>query len=1606
MKRRSMQTRRTNRRRLRTELLEDRRLLATLDLLPNLAGTTTTEEGTDTVVVVTAGSTTRIRTEVNTSETPVQTFQLNFSRSNAGLVINTFTIANPPFNFPFNSGLNSTAGDFTVGGGFADDMGPDELPVPPIRVFGTFDVTVPTAPGDYRLTQEFTTGNENTNTALSDAAGQPIPITSFGDLILRVEGSTNLPKVNFTNVTDTLGENAGVVMLRVDLSAASATDVSIPFTTSGTATSGTDFTISASPLVIPAGSTSGMISVTVTDDTVADGTASETIIVTLGNPTGAQLDARSVFTLNIVDNDLTGAATLDLVPTTGTVTTENGRSVITVTPGTTVNVRSEVPSAARGVQTFQLNFSNSDPALVLNTFVIANPPFNFPFNAGLNSAAGDFLVGGGFADDMGPDELPVPPTRAFGTFNVVAPTAPGDYRLTQNFTTGTETTNTSLGDVNGTPLNITDFGDLIIRVMGDTPPPGPVVKFTTVTDTLGENAGVVMLRVDLSATSTTAVTIPFTTSGTATLGTDFTIATSPLVIPAGSTSGTIAVTVIDDTAIETPPTETIVVTLGTPSGATLDAASVFTLNVVDNDVPAGTAATLDLVPTTGTVTTENGRSVITVTPGTTVNVRSEVPSAARGVQTFQLNFSNSDPALVLNTFVIANPPFNFPFNAGLNSAAGDFLVGGGFADDMGPDELPVPPTRPFGTFNVIAPTTPGDYRLTQNFTTGTETTNTSLGDVNGTPLNITDFGDLIIRVSAPPVPTVTLGATPINVTEGAASNTVTLTATLSAAATSAISIPYTVTGTATTGTDFTVAPAAFNFAVGATTATITVTVIDDTLDEPETPETVIVTLNPAATVATLGANASQTVNIVDNDPVTVVPTVTLGANPINITEGATANTVTLTATLSAAATAATTIPYTITGTATTGTDFTATPAAFNFAAGATTATITITVIDDQLDEPVTPETIIVTLNPAAGVATLGANASQTVNIVDNDPVAVVPTVTLGANPINITEGATANTVTLTATLSSAATAATTVPYTITGTATTGTDFTVTPAAFNFAVGATTATITITVIDDQLDEPETPETVIVTLNPAATVATLGANASQTVNIVDNDPVGVIPTVTLGANPINITEGATANTVTLTATLSAAATAATTIPYTITGTATSGTDFTVAPAAFNFAVGATTATITVTVIDDLIDEPAAPETVIVTLNPAAGVATLGANASQTVNISDNDPVDQTPTVTLGVGNLTVTEGGSRVVTATLSAAATTALSIPYTISGTATNGTDFTVTPATFNFAVGATTATITVNTIDDAVIEATETVIVTLGTATGVNPGTNLSQTVQIVDNDAPLGNRIVSLGVASGVAVAPNDGLPTAIIFKAEVNSTLTVGEVGVSSFSDNLRLLDGDLNPVSGIGGRNANGVFQAELTAGQMYGLIINSSRVDDQGTIVFLRSSAGPGGISGENTTNLFNRSDVNGNGVATAEDALMVINQLNRQLVGEGEQAAPGSQAAGFYDVNGDGTISAADALEIIHELARDMAGGEGEQIVGATATTSGSSDSLSTLGDSESVDETTQMAAQSPTSTSERKPILVVNVDSSEGSVAENVDELLSDSSFLGELLLG
>lgn len=226
---------------------------------------------------------------------------------------------------------------------------------------------------------------------------------------------------------------------------------------------------------------------------------------------------------------------------------------------------------------------------------------------------------------------------------------------------------------------------------------------------------------------------------------------------------------------------------------------------------------------------------------------------------------------------------------------------------------------------------------------------------------------------------------------------------------------------------------------------------------------------------------------------------------------------------------------------------------------------------------------------------------------------------------------------------------------------------------------------------------------------------------------------LPVVTITApDPDALEEGPVAGSFKVQRT--GATTADLTVAVTVGGTATNGTDDDSIPTSIVIPAGSASVTIPVTPHDDATLEP--DETVIVTI--AAGTYTIGAPSSATVVIHDNDAP---PVVTVAATTPDASEAGPTAGVFTFTRAGkitlATALTVRFSVTGTAASGVDFVSIGASVTIPAGATSATKSVTPIDDALLDPDETVVVTVTADPAYTVGAASTATVTIEDDEAP-----------------------------------------------------------------------------------------------------------------------------------------------------------------------------------------------------------------------------------------------------------------------------
>jgi hypothetical protein len=440
-----------------------------------------------------------------------------------------------------------------------------------------------------------------------------------------------------------------------------------------------------------------------------------------------------------------------------------------------------------------------------------------------------------------------------------------------------------------------------------------------------------------------------------------------------------------------------------------------------------------------------------------------------------------------------------------------------------------------------------------------------------------------------------------------------------------VTIDYMTTdGSATAGEDYTAVEGSLVIPAGSSSATLDVPILNDALDEEEESFTVVLS-NPVAAILSDDTGVGT---ITDNDPQPQ-----LSIRDASALENA--GQLSFTVNLSAVSGRDVEVSYaTQNGSAQAGSDYEQTSGTLRIPAGQNAGTITVALQDDELPENI--EVFTLQLTEAAGaVITDGTGEGE---ILDDD----IPSVSVG----DIDTGEGAGTIAFVVSLDREAAVAVTVSYaTEDGTAVSGEDYTAANGEVTIPVGASSNTVSVTVLNDVVDEgPETFNLVLLEAENAVIIDSVG-----TATLADNDPAPVLSVQ-------DATVGEADNEAVVTISLSTASGRDVTVEYaTVDGTATAGEDYVQASGTAAIPTGERETSIRITLQDDQVGE--GDETFTVQLsNPRR--AQLG-DAEGVVTIEDDEAL-----VGLSVNDVTVLESaGTAVFTVRLAEASTGQVTVDY-------------------------------------------------------------------------------------------------------------------------------------------------------------------------------------------------------------------------------------------------------------------------------------------------------------------------------------------------------
>ena len=1035
------------------------------------------------------------------------------------------------------------------------------------------------------------------------------------------------------SIADAGATEGGALVFEVSLTPVSGRTVTVPWTTQarpagvGAASPGSDYTSASGTVTFSPGTTTAQVEVVSLTDDVAE--ADETFLVQLGTPTNAALD----------DSTAVGA-----------IRDDDGLPRVSIAD-TTVDEDA-------GPATFSVTLS---------------PTSSQPVTVEYNTADGTAHSPPAAPHDYAPDEertLTIPAAFTEGEISVFI----NDDALTE----GTETFTITLTN----PVNAViaeGAGTATGTILEDDGAPRASLAAATAT----EGDATIEFPVTLSHAAASDVTVRYSTfDGTAAQPGDYTATTATLTIPANDTTATIAVALTDDGFVEDP--ESFLLRLHDPTGVEIAAAEAVGVILDDDNLPLLSiqrgirvnedvgSVTLRVMlsrPSDAEVTVEyyvtalspqTCPAAVAVVPGTLVFA----PGAV--VRTFDVQIVN-DTSLCSNSGGLrgARVYLRNPRNAEIDYRATNAGIG--------VFDLQIQPCVVLGGVTVVGEDVGVAVLSVGLQRSHTENVTITLDTIAATPQSWTVF-----------------------------------------------------TGSATAGDDY-VALSSHTVDVPAGTllVPVEVTIVDDT--DPEEAEGFGVRVSSAAgaDAACSGFNPRRTITILDDDSTREV-----SVADVSVQESGTAIFV---VSLDVAATSDITVDYTtVDGTAAQPGDYTETAGTVRIPAGAPSALVEVPLVDDTDTEP--DETFTLRLTGAVGAGIADDEATATIN--DND--SSLPVVRL-AHDETIDQGLNTNALIVRTVLNDGDVARVlesghgdffaflddpaTTPVTFSVNlievpslgelAASRSEFAIGGGITNLSImdGDTEAWVSVHITKDNI--PELDERFLMVLNdPVDARLEIG---HVWVEIIDDD----VPIVTVA----DVVADESAGNVVFNVQLHAAAVHPASLRYTTRairtagdGAASPGEDYSTASGTLNIPAGATSATISVPIIGDSVDEPA--ETFLLVLSDPELLAMGDSVAVGT--ITDDDPG-------FWVDDRSVWEdAGSMDFTVRRDHTSASAVTVNYRIGsggsavgGTAcTDGVDFVTPSGTVTMPAADTQVEISIAVCNDGDAEGRENLLVELTNVTG------------------------------------------------------------------------------------------------------------------------------------------------------------------------------------------------------------------------------------------------------------------------------------------------
>jgi hypothetical protein len=333
--------------------------------------------------------------------------------------------------------------------------------------------------------------------------------------------------VNKASLAEDGADNPATVT--ATLSGASSQSVTVNLGFTGTATLTSDYTRSGTQIVIPALSTSGSVTISAADDGVDE--PNETVIVDITGVTNGTESGTQQATVTVVDDDPTPTVTLAVNKASLAEDGTDNPATVTATLSGTSSQTVTVNLGFTGTATLTSDYTRSGTQIVIPAL----------------STSGSVTIGA-VQDpvDEDPDETVVVDITG----------------VTNGTESGTQQATVTIGDDDPTPT-------VTLAVNKTSLAEGGADNPATVTATL-------------SGTSSQAVTVDLDFTGAAAVTDDYTRSDIQIVIPAGSSTGTMTISALED-AIDEDPNEAVVVDITGVTNGTESGTQQVTVTIVDDD---------------------------------------------------------------------------------------------------------------------------------------------------------------------------------------------------------------------------------------------------------------------------------------------------------------------------------------------------------------------------------------------------------------------------------------------------------------------------------------------------------------------------------------------------------------------------------------------------------------------------------------------------------------------------------------------------------------------------------------------------------------------------------------------------------------------------------------------------------------------------------------------------------------------------------------------------------------------------------------------------------------------------------------------------------------